>query len=139
VMARIHAARGGLEDAIKANTRAIDLAGRAATSWRAHLISLHAQVGRADEARTALRQLENDLARQNERVGTGHLAYVHLALGDRKTALDLLERAADDRDPDVLWLAVDPRVDPLRSEPRLRALLARLGFTAPGESPLTGK
>jgi hypothetical protein len=56
-----------------------------------------------------------------------HLAYTYLALGDSDRALTLLERAADQRDPALLWLGVDPRVDPLRGTPRFDALLARLG------------
>jgi hypothetical protein len=31
-----------------------------------------------------------------------------------------------DRDPGVLWLAVDPRVDALREDARFKAIVARL-------------
>ncbi|MFM7379378.1 MAG: TIR domain-containing protein [Erythrobacter sp.] len=42
-------------------------------------------------------------------------------------ALALLEKAYAVRDPGLLWLGNDPLVDPLRSEPRFKDLLSRLG------------
>ena len=127
IVSRIHAARGAFAEAISANERAIDLAGHPPTGWRAHLVLLRAQSDRPSEARVALRDVTRQLEVQKERLGPGHLAYIQMALGDREGALQLLERAADDRDPDLLWLAVDPRADPLRKEARFQALLARLG------------
>ena len=38
-------------------------------------------------------------------------ALAHAALGDREQALQFFERALEEREPDMLWLAVDPRVD----------------------------
>jgi TolB-like protein/Flp pilus assembly protein TadD len=126
VLARIHAGRGALAEAIEANDRAVSLAGQAPAGWRAHQILLQAQSGRTADARAALAELNRELNARNQQMGPGPLAYIHVALGDSQRALQLLERAADDRDPDLLWIAVDPRVDPLRSEPRLKVLLARL-------------
>lgn len=128
VLARIHGARGAYEEALKANTRALELAGRASTGWRAHLIVWQALAGKTAEARAGLRQLTDTVKAKNERIGGVELGYVQMALGNRTAALDLLEHAGDERDPDVLWLAVDPRADSLRSEPRFDALLTRLGL-----------
>ena len=36
-------------------------------------------------------------------------ALAHAALGDREQALQFFERALEEREPDMLWLAVDPR------------------------------
>jgi hypothetical protein len=49
-------------------------------------------------------------------------------LGDKARALDELERAWDIRDSGLLWLKVDPTLDPLRNEPRFKALFNRLDF-----------
>jgi tetratricopeptide (TPR) repeat protein len=53
-------------------------------------------------------------------------ATVHLALGRMARALDLLERAGEERDPWLVWLKVDPMLEPVRKHPRLRRLLARV-------------
>ncbi len=39
-----------------------------------------------------------------------------------------LERAYEERDPHLLIVKVDPRMDPLRSDPRFDDLLRRIGF-----------
>jgi TolB-like protein/Tfp pilus assembly protein PilF len=128
VLARIHAGREALAEATSANTRAIYLAGRAATGWRAHVIMLQAKSGKTDAARAALRALIAEAAAGKERIGPGQIAHVETALGNHERALQLLEEAAAERDSDVLWLAVDPRVDPLRTEPRFQRLLVLLGL-----------
>jgi serine/threonine-protein kinase len=128
LLARIHAGRDALGDAIIANERAIALAGRAATGWRAHLVMLQAQAGKTQAARAALRALIAEVAADRTRIGPGQIAHVETALGNQERALQLLEEAAAERDSDVLWLAVDPRVDPLRTEPRFQRLLTLLGL-----------
>ncbi len=55
-------------------------------------------------------------------------ALAHAALGDREQALQFFERALEEREPDMLWLAVDPRVATLRAEPRLQQVVAKLGI-----------
>jgi eukaryotic-like serine/threonine-protein kinase len=128
VMSRIHAARGAIADAVTANERALSLAGHAATGWRAHLIVLQARAGKTEAAKAALGQLTKDVARQREWLGPGQLAYIYTALGEHDFALRQLEQAAAERDSDLLWLAVDPRVDALRQEPRFRNVLGVLGL-----------
>jgi len=55
------------------------------------------------------------------------VSQVELALGDREAALASLERAAAERAPHLCYLAVEPRLDALRGEPRFQALAARVG------------
>ena len=129
VLSRIHSARGALDEAVVANERALAVAGdRAANSWRAHLIRLQALSGATDEARAALARLPGESAARQQRIGSAQLAYAHDALGERARAIELLERALSEREPDILWLAVDPRADTLRTEPRFEQVLERLGI-----------
>ncbi len=91
------------------------------------MVVLQARAGQTEVARASLRLLTKEITAQHERLGPGQLAYIQIALGEREAALQQLERAAEERDSDLLWLAVDPRVDPLRQEPRFQSLLKTLG------------
>ena len=57
------------------------------------------------------------------------LALVHVGLGDHEQALELLERGVRERTDEVVFLGVDPAMDPLRGEPRFLALLRTLGLS----------
>ena len=48
--------------------------------------------------------------------------------GDAELALDYLEQAFEERDPNIPYLSVDPIFDYLRGEPRFQALIRRLGL-----------
>jgi TolB-like protein/tetratricopeptide (TPR) repeat protein len=56
------------------------------------------------------------------------IATVYLGLGDTEAAFDWLERARETGASALVYLAVDPRYDPLRRDPRFVALLERIGF-----------
>lgn len=47
-----------------------------------------------------------------------YLAMAHVALGDHEKALDHLEKAAAERDPWLVWFGTEPKLDPLRKDPR---------------------
>jgi TolB-like protein len=129
VHSRIEAARGALDEAIAANDRALAIAGDGASNaWRAHRIRLQALSGAVKEARAALARFPADLASRKQRVGSAQLGFVHEALGERARALDLIERALGEREPDLLWLAVDPRADTMKAEPRFEQVLTKLGI-----------
>jgi len=57
-----------------------------------------------------------------------HIARVFAGLGEKEQALAWLERAIDQRDERAVMLKVDPHFDSLRSDPRFRNLLGRLGL-----------
>lgn len=129
VLSRIDAARGAIDEAVVANERALLVAGEdSSNNWRVHLVRLRALSGAVDRARAELGQLPARIASKNQRLGFAQLAFVHEALGDRVRAVELLEQALSEREPDLLWLAVDPRADSLRSEPRFEQVLTRLGI-----------
>ena len=54
---------------------------------------------------------------------------MHAGLGDADAVFDWLERAYAARDVHLMFLTVDLKWDPYRSDPRFGDLLARCGFT----------
>lgn len=54
------------------------------------------------------------------------VAVIHAALGEKDAAFQWLEKAYAERDSHFNYLALDPDVDPLRSDPRFPPLLERL-------------
>lgn len=57
-----------------------------------------------------------------------HLALEHVGSGDLDAAFAALEQATVDADPSLLNLAVEPRFEPLRSDPRYARLIELLGL-----------
>lgn len=57
-----------------------------------------------------------------------HVALAHAALGEHEQAFEWLEKAVEDRSPQLVQLRLDPRLDRLRSEPRFQDLLRRMNF-----------
>jgi hypothetical protein len=52
---------------------------------------------------------------------------VHAGLGEREQALRYLERAYEERSTVLAYLLIDPRLAPLRDDPRFLTLARRLG------------
>ena len=52
----------------------------------------------------------------------------YMLRGDKAKALDWLEKAYSEHNPDLPYISCFPRCDPLRSEPRFQALLRRMGI-----------
>ena len=123
---RVYEAQSRFKEAVAANQRALTLVPEPAPSWVANRARLEALSGHAAVARGLLDRLIADDANGAVRIAPEHLAYVHLALGEREAAIRLLTRAVDERDPEILWMAVDPRLDALRQDPRFEALLVRV-------------
>ena len=55
-------------------------------------------------------------------------ALIHTGLGELEEAFEWLERAYQDRNGRMAFLQVDPRLDPLRDDPRFQDLLSRMNF-----------
>jgi eukaryotic-like serine/threonine-protein kinase len=88
---------------------------------------VHTALARPAEARRMLEALDDPLSPQH--ATPFHRAYVHLGLGETDRALQLLEQARDARAKQVRLLRVEPAFDPIRGEPRFRALLESVGLT----------
>lgn len=83
-----------------------------------------AAAGRTADARTILRTLEE--RSRSSWVPAYNLAIIHLALKENDEALLYLQKAYDEQDWALLVLAAEPRLDPLRSDPRFLELCRKL-------------
>src|SRR5947199_4411948 len=114
---------GDEAEGIRLLESAIDLEPRYARAY-VQLGKLHLRRERPAEA------IEREL---DKRAPAGRVlalsrAEVAWALGRTDDAFRWLERAADEREPRVIYLGVDPLYEPLRADPRFVALLRRLGL-----------
>ena len=85
-----------------------------------------ASAGRKNEARNILHRLEE--RSKKAFVPDYDLAVIHLALGEKAAALNSLQKAYQARDWAMFVLAVEPRLDPLRGDPRFKAMVQQLNF-----------
>ena len=57
-----------------------------------------------------------------------YLAHLYAALNDEPHAMSYLERAYEEHNLAVLFMRTAPELDPIRSSPRFRDLVRRIGF-----------
>lgn len=83
----------------------------------------YAIAGRTEEAQQILRQFE-----KAPRVSAYSAALICVALGQTDDAFAWLEKSLQGREDGLVSLKVNPRFDPLRSDPRFESLLLRIGL-----------
>ena len=123
-LGRCHEARGGYEDAIVCFKHAKAVSDNVPTAIGA-LGRAYALTGRTKDAHLLLAELDN-LA-QSRYVSPYGRVLIYLGLGDDKV-FDWLERSCNERAGWLMYLATDPRFDPLRMDARFHSLLERLGL-----------
>jgi DNA-binding winged helix-turn-helix (wHTH) protein/tetratricopeptide (TPR) repeat protein len=89
--------------------------------------------GDTPEARSVLQQLVLLRRSKKQYVSPYDLALLFISLNQENKALGWLEKALDEHPFSLIYLNVDPRLDPLRPHARFKNLLKRIGF------PLTPK
>lgn len=82
-----------------------------------------ARAGRRDEARARARALES-----RPYVPAEGVAAIYAGLGDREAAFTWLDRAVETRGVGLIFLAVEPMYESLRSDPRFQQLVRRIGL-----------
>lgn len=114
------------EAAIQELQRAVELSGSHPLDLSA-LGHAYAVSGQHDKARHAVQKLQ-DLS--SKRYVSGFdFALVYAGLGEKDRAMSWLDKAFQERSTWMLHLKVDPRLDPLRSDPRFQDLLRRVGLS----------
>ena len=96
------------------------------TPFDADKAYVYAMTGRKRQALAILYKLTEQW--KQKEIQALPIAYVYLGLGENERALDWVEKAYEERDPDMTFLNVRPWVDPLRSDPRFQHLLRRMNF-----------
>ena len=84
----------------------------------------YAAVGKHAEAREILTMLQQKA--HSDYVPPYLIAVIHIALGEKEEAFKWLEKAFDERDTHITYLALDPELDPVRSDQRFATLMDRL-------------
>ena len=128
-MALVYEQCGRYDEAIGAFKKAIELSGMSVLP-RALLARTYALCGRKGEASALLEEL-TELSTQTY-VSPYRIAAIHSALGNKDRAFEWLEHAYEGRDGWLIWLAVDPVVDDLRSDKRFDEVLKKIGLPNTG-------
>jgi eukaryotic-like serine/threonine-protein kinase len=86
----------------------------------------YASAGNKSDAQAVLQTL---LARSKQSYASPFdIALIYTALGDKETAFAWLDKAVAERSTWLVYSKWEPRLDPLRSDPRFPKLLQRLGL-----------
>jgi TolB-like protein/Tfp pilus assembly protein PilF len=85
-----------------------------------------AAAGRRKEARQILRRLEGRSS--SAFVPAYNFAVIHIALNEEEVAVRYMQQAYENRDWALVVLAVEPRLDPLRKDPRFQEILAKVNL-----------
>jgi serine/threonine protein kinase/tetratricopeptide (TPR) repeat protein len=126
-LARNMVQQGKYEEAIAEYKQAINLMGRT-SQLLGELGRAYALSGKRSEALKLLEELKDLSARQY--ISPLDFAFIYMGLGDREQAFVYLEKAYQERSTWLMWIKVDPRFDPLRSDPRFADLLRRMNLSS---------
>jgi TolB-like protein/Tfp pilus assembly protein PilF len=91
-----------------------------------HLGNAYARAGKTDAALKTISQLQERVRKDG--VGRYEIALVYTGLGNKTEAFKWLEESYKAHDAGLLYLKVDPLLDPLRSDPRFDDLVRRVGL-----------
>jgi serine/threonine protein kinase len=117
--------KGMYREAIAEIQRSIEITG--GLHWAfGYLGYAYARLGQKDEAEKILRGLEK--RSKEEYIGPTALMLIHNALGDIDKSFECLEKAIEERDPNLSLMNVFPEFDILRSDPRFKAFLKKMNL-----------
>jgi len=123
--------KGLHEQAIAEFKKAVELSNKNSPPFSpfylAGLGHAYAVAGRRSDAQQILQGLL-DRAKHSY-VSAFDIAVIYVALGDKDTAFAWLNKAVTERSTFLVYSKWDPRLDPLRSDPRFQVLLRRIGLT----------
>jgi serine/threonine-protein kinase len=122
-LAEIYATTGNYPESVREYEKTLEIDG----PLPSHLCFLGYAYGLAGRRNDALAIL-NKLKTSDKYVSPAELAVLYIGLGDKEAAFQALERAYNERDPQLRVLKVEPFYDRLRSDPRFTDILKRVGL-----------
>ena len=117
---------GRQDEAIREFQNALKLSGTDDTDLQLDLGFAYAVSGKRDEARRILARMEK--LHEQGIVPSGSVAILHGALGESNEAFAWLEKAYEERDPQLTYIKAGRRFEPLRKDPRFKQLVRRVGL-----------
>ena len=115
------------DDAIREMQTAVSRADRSTESLAAMAIAF-AAAGKKDETQRILDQLESPAGKRY--ILPYNIAKIYVASGNAEKALDWLETAYKEGNPDLIELNSEPLFDAIRAEPSFLDLMRRVGWNA---------
>jgi TolB-like protein/DNA-binding winged helix-turn-helix (wHTH) protein/Flp pilus assembly protein TadD len=122
-LGRVYSQKGMHKEAIAASKKILEAMPDSTLGLTEMAYSL-AAAGRQTEAREILGRVEE--RSKNTFVPLYNLAVIHIALNDHEVAIRYIYQAFKNHEWPMVVLAVEPRLDPLRNDPRFREILASL-------------
>lgn len=117
--------RGHYDRAIAEFNKAIELGGRSVNHVGV-LGYVYGRSGNSERANQHLQELTRHAA--DNYVSPMWFALVHLGLSDRDSLFDWLHRALEERDGSLILVGAAVEFDPVREDPRFKALLDSMGL-----------
>jgi serine/threonine-protein kinase len=90
------------------------------------LAYLYARANRKEEARKILAELQEQS--KTRYVAPYWIGMIHLGLDEKDETFKWFEKAYQERSWWLMFTKMDPMLDPLRSDPRFKDLISRIGF-----------
>ena len=115
--------KGMMKESLLALEKARELSPRS-VNIAASLGNAYAVSGDRSKARAILDELQRQA--KQKYVSAFQMALIHVGLGENDEAIRWLEQAYDERATLLTYVGSDPRFDPLREDPRFRALIRRI-------------
>lgn len=119
ILGQAYEEKGSFDLAIPELRKAVDLSHGTPLMVSA-LAHAYARAGQKTEAQQLLIQLE--AASKHQYVSPYYTAIVYVGLGEKEQALSFLEKALKDRSNGLIFMGVEPELDPIRSDPKFIAL-----------------
>ncbi|MEK6304533.1 MAG: winged helix-turn-helix domain-containing protein [Acidobacteriota bacterium] len=125
LLAQIYEQKGEYDQAVAECKKAFSIFGRD-PGILSVLGYVYAVTGKRREAQTILNEIEDLWKRRY--FSPIDVALVHTGLGDKDGAFAWLTKAYEARDPQLIWVNVDPELKSLRTDPRFTDLLHRMNL-----------